>query len=404
MKKEKNSYYQYLPLYDAAKRCPYSQEYLSLRARQGKLKAVKKGRNWLTTEKWLNEYIKNIAIKEKKSASKALFDRKIYAKNLFLAVFCLIKNIWEKTQEIVGGSIDKILSIFSLVSRMISPLLNEFPLFYGGLFDSLGKKVGEGIDRTEKATLWTYQRRKEPALICSIIFIILTGAVSLLIFVPGVQPCFAEQAKDFVGKTFSFVQESFLAAYDELYYISLALGDFGDAIFYLIKDFSVNSIRAILNIPEKIFNFIKEVDFFASELQSGTEEVSFRAFSWGYDSGRKTAEKIIIDKEEAARFFAALESRNEEIKLGLIVKVKEIIRKTSRSFYQRAFAFYDQSERSFEKALSEMSRWAEQSVEISRLTYEWSVSQMEQVYYLALSFPQKTASFFYRFSLPFYYH
>ena len=47
----------YISLQKAAKYCPYSQEYLSLRARQGKLKAVKLGRNWLTKKEWLEEYL-----------------------------------------------------------------------------------------------------------------------------------------------------------------------------------------------------------------------------------------------------------------------------------------------------------------------------------------------------------
>jgi uncharacterized protein YjbI with pentapeptide repeats len=48
----------YILLKEASKYCKYSQEYLSLRARQGKLKAVKLGRNWYTTKKWLQEYAK----------------------------------------------------------------------------------------------------------------------------------------------------------------------------------------------------------------------------------------------------------------------------------------------------------------------------------------------------------
>lgn len=47
----------YISLNEAAKYCPYSQDYLSLRARQGKLRAIKAGRNWVTTKKWLNEYM-----------------------------------------------------------------------------------------------------------------------------------------------------------------------------------------------------------------------------------------------------------------------------------------------------------------------------------------------------------
>lgn len=56
---EKNSN-NYLSLQNATKQCKYSQEYLSLRARQGKLKAVKFGRNWVTKKEWLEEYLEKI--------------------------------------------------------------------------------------------------------------------------------------------------------------------------------------------------------------------------------------------------------------------------------------------------------------------------------------------------------
>ncbi|MFH0852126.1 MAG: hypothetical protein V1845_00745 [bacterium] len=47
----------YISLSEAARLCQYSQEYLGLRARQGRLKAIKIGRNWMTTEAWLRDYI-----------------------------------------------------------------------------------------------------------------------------------------------------------------------------------------------------------------------------------------------------------------------------------------------------------------------------------------------------------
>lgn len=50
----------YISLQEAAKLCLYSQDYLSLRARQGKLKAQKIGRNWVTTEDWLKDYISKV--------------------------------------------------------------------------------------------------------------------------------------------------------------------------------------------------------------------------------------------------------------------------------------------------------------------------------------------------------
>ncbi|MFC1630110.1 hypothetical protein ACFL06_01080 [Patescibacteria group bacterium] len=51
---------EYISLDEATKYCSYSQEYLSLRARKGKLKAIKFGRNWVTTKEWLNEYLHEI--------------------------------------------------------------------------------------------------------------------------------------------------------------------------------------------------------------------------------------------------------------------------------------------------------------------------------------------------------
>ena len=51
---------------EASQLCDYSQEYLSLRARQKKLKAVKMGRNWVTTKEWLDEYVRQVVVGQKK--------------------------------------------------------------------------------------------------------------------------------------------------------------------------------------------------------------------------------------------------------------------------------------------------------------------------------------------------
>jgi hypothetical protein len=56
----------YILLREATKYCNYSQSYLSLRARQGKLKAKKIKRNWYATKEWLQDYLDNIAEKGKK--------------------------------------------------------------------------------------------------------------------------------------------------------------------------------------------------------------------------------------------------------------------------------------------------------------------------------------------------
>ena len=46
----------YISLLEAAKYYNCTQQYLNLMARQGRLKAIKMGRNWVTTKEWLEEY------------------------------------------------------------------------------------------------------------------------------------------------------------------------------------------------------------------------------------------------------------------------------------------------------------------------------------------------------------
>ena len=53
----------FVTLAEVAKTTPYSQEYLSLLARQGKLPAKKFGRNWYTTQEALNGYLTNQGLK-----------------------------------------------------------------------------------------------------------------------------------------------------------------------------------------------------------------------------------------------------------------------------------------------------------------------------------------------------
>jgi len=55
-----------LPLTEASKHTPYSQEYLSLLARKGFIGAIKIGRNWFITKEELDKYIKSIDKKRRK--------------------------------------------------------------------------------------------------------------------------------------------------------------------------------------------------------------------------------------------------------------------------------------------------------------------------------------------------
>ncbi len=55
---------EWIPLAQAAEGTPYSQEYLSLLARKGRLEAIKRGRAWLTTRRAVAEYHKSVEARE----------------------------------------------------------------------------------------------------------------------------------------------------------------------------------------------------------------------------------------------------------------------------------------------------------------------------------------------------
>jgi len=57
-----------LSIADAAKLTPYSSDYLSLLARQGRLPAIKIARNWLTTRKAVLSYLEEQQIKHQNMA------------------------------------------------------------------------------------------------------------------------------------------------------------------------------------------------------------------------------------------------------------------------------------------------------------------------------------------------
>lgn len=120
-----DNYQDYISLQEATKMCSYSQEYLSLRARQGKLKALKFCRNWVTTKEWLEEYLVrseeyNHSIENKKSEKK-------------IAEIEIIKSLPPKNLPVETFSITEGLRLRSLRPAFSAALVFVL-LIAGGIF------------------------------------------------------------------------------------------------------------------------------------------------------------------------------------------------------------------------------------------------------------------------------
>jgi len=72
----------FISLKEATQFCNYSQEYLSLRARQGKLKAIKFGKNWVIKKEWLEEYLQKIEEYSRNLDNKKTFKETFPPENL----------------------------------------------------------------------------------------------------------------------------------------------------------------------------------------------------------------------------------------------------------------------------------------------------------------------------------
>jgi hypothetical protein len=146
----------YISLYEATEYCDYSQEYLSLRARQGKLKSVKFGRNWVTKKEWLDEYLKkveeynNFKVKQV-SPPKNLPVEPLTSINFFqpqfvvaivLAVAFLFTGLFliKENSEI---AVDRIYNSFQLaeIEKGSGGIITDYFSWLGKQFVGAGKKI-----------------------------------------------------------------------------------------------------------------------------------------------------------------------------------------------------------------------------------------------------------------------
>lgn len=102
---------EFLTLAEAAKLVGYTPEYLNLRARQKKLKAIKIGRNWHTKKEWVDEFLAGASGEVKKTEEPGLF---LQTPNQGLSSFAkakdsktLIETMEDKPAEIKNEKISQ---------------------------------------------------------------------------------------------------------------------------------------------------------------------------------------------------------------------------------------------------------------------------------------------------------
>lgn len=93
----------FISLSEATTYCDHSQDYLNLLARKGMLRAVKIGRNWVTTKEWLSEYQQRIERKRMRMAEKAYGCPEAVGQNSVEAEIFAVDNAAKETEKRTDG-------------------------------------------------------------------------------------------------------------------------------------------------------------------------------------------------------------------------------------------------------------------------------------------------------------
>jgi hypothetical protein len=182
-KKSTASEEKYIPLSEAAKYTPYSAEYLSLRARQGKLRAIKIGKIWVTKREWVEEYVRKYQGKEETVKSPTSFFQLptsklrfeilfAFALVLFIASFALAKdslkslvNDFVPVLKEVGE--DFVIGANSQIKNLNSQLAKASENFKNTLFQAregaevLVENFGYSLSQTKRQTILAFAKVRE---------------------------------------------------------------------------------------------------------------------------------------------------------------------------------------------------------------------------------------------------
>ena len=187
-KKSTASEEKYLSLSEAAKYTPYSAEYLSLRARQGKLKAIKIGKIWVTKREWVKEYVRKYrGVEEVETKPKIKIQKpkikfqipKIKTEILFALTILLffvsvalakdslkilakeiVSSLEEVGEDFIIGANSQIKKLNSSLSKIRENIQSIFSLAKEGAKIAT-ENFGESLSQTSKEITFAFKKGKE---------------------------------------------------------------------------------------------------------------------------------------------------------------------------------------------------------------------------------------------------
>ncbi|MBU1177260.1 NYN domain-containing protein, partial [Patescibacteria group bacterium] len=335
---------QYISLKDASKLCSYSQDYLSLRARQGKLKAVKIGRNWMTTKEWVDKYIikvpDQIQYVSLKDASKLCSYSQDYlslrARQGKLKAVKIDRN-WVTTEEWLSKYIIKAQDVVNI--RKVKDNV------WGYEVKNIAEKyIGNSMDRVlasyDKFVLKVKEIKKpkisiKPKFAISAVLISLLIISSLLVFNPQAWASMADFAHKSIDKVVDSGRKSAEFVFEQGQNIVLlaqdtkkSAGNLFDSIIIespkLIEESTQSIQEASSNVSSSIQNKLVNLSKKTSNKIQSVPKTTTNLVKGFYKNIDKFGIVISNLPEEIFEFANNASNKNEELKLAIKYNTKKI--------------------------------------------------------------------------------
>ncbi|MFH1460951.1 MAG: NYN domain-containing protein, partial [Patescibacteria group bacterium] len=387
---QKNEPQKYISLSQASQLCNYSQDYLSLRARQGKFQAIKVGRNWVTTQEWLEQYIGQVGVKERDSSEGELARELKAGKE---KISQISKEIIQELEKIprdlvirfsrTCNQIEKVYSQFQKIKFSQKELNEQFNEFLNqvfgqpldrflnlierlvvnssSVFEKVKKSLESVLNKTENYSAGLLPRLIQPKIILSILLISSIIFGSFLVFNPGAKASLADWTDKTIGiivkageKTASFVFESGQALVES---IVESAGNLTKETIVFFEQAAIKAPQIIGQASQSIESVPEQLSAgFESLVETGKQAKEFSEISKTFWRKIKNSPQAIVRLiEQTALQFNQLSQKNEESKKNLKNNLAQLPQK-SREFLNQEIA---RTQNQFAEIVKNLTNWSQ---------------------------------------------
>ena len=279
-----------ISLSEAEKYCSYSADYLKLRARQGKLKAEKIGRIWVTTKEWVKDYVQEMDVYKKEKTEGKIEKPELKIPKLQFRV------------PVLSPVFIKTIPVALIVALVITGIAFGKDTFYP-LYNRAYKQAVAAVEQAAESII----QRTE-----SITNVLEDASETMVAVVEDITQSIVHDGTE-VSRDFIFALQNLIAvSTQEVFQVAIdTFEEYNQRVLKMASRISANSSTNFLNIKISLRNgilisskyLVSSIKSTASDIQHQTSDGIdvLQAKISGLQSGLQTSAQEYIEKWRHAR-------------------------------------------------------------------------------------------------------